>query len=73
MQFPTKQTTFSCHGGKLKPSPLQAVLPLLPEVLPMKDQDKAKLMLFKLKSCAGQPAGLTTYKKFVLVFQEGTP
>jgi hypothetical protein len=73
MQFPTKQTTFLRHGGKLKPSPLQPVLPLLPEVLPTKDQDKAQFILFKLKSCAGQPAGSTTYKKFVRVSEEGTP
>jgi hypothetical protein len=73
MQFPTKRTTFLRHGGKLKPLPLQPVLPLLPEVLPTKDQDKAKFILFKLKSHAGQPAGSTTYKKFVCVFEEGTP
>jgi hypothetical protein len=73
MQFPTKRTTFSRHGGKLKPSPLQPVLPLLPEVLPTKDQDKAKFISFKLKSRAGQPADSTTYKKFVRVFEEGTP
>jgi hypothetical protein len=73
MRFPTKRTTLSRHCGKLKPSPLQPVLPLLPEVLPTKDQDKAKFISFKLKSCAGQPAGSTTYRKFVRVFKEGTP
>jgi hypothetical protein len=73
MRFPTKRTMFSRHGGKLKPSPLQPVLPLLPEVLPTKDQDKAKFISFELKSRAGQPAGSTTYKKFVCVFEEGTP
>jgi hypothetical protein len=73
MRFPTKRTTFSRHGGKLKPLPLQPVLPLLPEVLPTKDQDKAKFISFELKSRAGQPAGSTTYKKFVRVFEEGTP
>jgi hypothetical protein len=75
IQVPTKQTTLLCHGGKLKPSPLQPVLPLLrPEVLPTKDRDKAKFISFKLKSsCAGQPAGSMTYKKFVCVFEEGTP
>jgi hypothetical protein len=52
---------------------LQSVLPLLPEVLPTKDQDKAKFILFKLMPCAGQPAGSTSYKKFVRVFEEGTP
>ena len=30
-------------------------------------------MSFELKSRAGQPAGLTTYKKFVWVFKENTP
>jgi hypothetical protein len=73
MQFPTKRTTFSRHGGKLKPSPLQPVLPSLPEVLLTKDQDKAKFISFKLKSRAGQPARGTTYKKFVHVFKEGMP
>jgi hypothetical protein len=73
MQFPMKRTTFSRHGGKLQPSPLQPVLPLLPEVLPTKDQDKAKFVSFELKSRAGQPAGSTTYKKLVRVFEEVTP
>jgi hypothetical protein len=61
------------HGGKLKPSLLQPVLPLLPEVLPTKDQHKAKFILFKLKSRAGQPAGSMANKKFVHVFKEGMP
>jgi hypothetical protein len=72
MTFPVKKSNFSHPGGKLKPSPLQLVLPLLPEVLPMKDQDKLKFVNFKLKSCAGQPAGSTTYKKFVRVFEDGS-
>jgi hypothetical protein len=73
MRFPVKKTSFSRHGGKLKPSPLQPVLPLLLEVLPTKDQDKSKFINFELKSRAGQPAGSTTYKKFVRVFEEGFP
>jgi hypothetical protein len=73
MRFPVKKTTFSRHGGKLKPSPLQPVLPLLPEVLLTKDQDKSKFINFELKSRASQPAGLTTYKKFVRVFEKGSP
>jgi hypothetical protein len=73
MRFPVKKTSFSRHGGKLKPSTLQPVLPLLPEVLPTKDQDKSKFINFELKSRAGQPAGSTTYKKFVRVFEEGSP
>jgi hypothetical protein len=73
MRFPIKKTSFSHNGGTLKPSPLQPVLPLLPEVLPTKDQDKLKFTNFELKSRAGQPAGSTTYKKFVRVFEEGSP
>jgi hypothetical protein len=73
MRFPVKKTSFSRHGGKLKRSTLQPVLPLLPEVLPTKDQDKSKFFNFELKSRAGQPAGSTTYKKFVRVFEEGSP
>jgi hypothetical protein len=80
MRFPVKKTSFSHHGGKLKLSPLQPVLPLLPEVLPTKGQDKLKFINFKLKFinfelkfCAGQPAGSTTYKKLVRVFEEGSP
>jgi hypothetical protein len=49
------------------------VLPLLPEVLPTNVQDKSKFINFKLKSHASQPAGSTTYKKFVQVLEEGSP
>jgi hypothetical protein len=73
MRFPVKKTSFSRHAGKLKPSTLQPVLPLLPEVLPTKDQDKSKFIDFELKSRAGQPAGSTTYEKLVQVFEEGSP
>jgi hypothetical protein len=72
-RFPVKKTSFSRHGGKLKPSPLQPVLPLLPEVLPTKNQDKLKFINFELESCAGQLARSMTYKKFVRVFKEGSP
>jgi hypothetical protein len=73
MRFPIKKNTFPRHGGSFKPLPLQPVLPLVPETLPTKEQDKSKFISFKLKSRAGQPAGLTTYKKFVRVFEEGAP
>jgi hypothetical protein len=59
--------------GNLKPLPLQSVLPLVLETLPTKEQDKSKFISFELKSRAGQPAGSTTYRKFVWVFEEGTP
>jgi hypothetical protein len=73
MRFPVKKTSFSRHGGKLKLSLLKPVLPLLPEVLPTKDQDKLKFINFELKSRAIQPAGSTTYKKSMGVFKEGSP
>ena len=71
MRFPTKPS--KRMDRKLKPSPLQPVLPLIPEALPTKDQDKSKFVTFELKVRAGQPAGSTNYKKFVRVFEEGTP
>jgi hypothetical protein len=49
------------------------VLPLVPETLPTKEQDKSKFISFELKSRAGQPAGSTPHKKFVRVIEEGTP
>jgi hypothetical protein len=70
MRFPIKPTNFV---SKFKPSPLQPVLPLIPDALPSKEQDKSKFITFELKVRAGQPAGSTTYKKFVRVFEEGTP
>jgi hypothetical protein len=73
MRFPVKKTSFSRHGGKLKLSTLQPVLPLLPEVLPTKDQDKSKFINFELMFHASQPAGSTTDKKFVRVFEGGSP
>ena len=54
-------------------STLTPILPLLPEVLPTKEQDKTKFVLFELKARAGQPAGSTTYKKFIRIFEEDTP
>ena len=58
----------------LKPSPLQPqILALIPKTLPTKEEEKNKFLSFELKVRAGQPAGLTTYKKYVQVFEEGTP
>ena len=57
----------------LKPSPLQPILALVPEALPTKEEEKNKFLSFELKTRAGQPAGSTTYKKYVRVFEEGTP
>ena len=41
-------------------------------MLPTKEQDKTKFIWYKLKPRAGQPAGSTTYKKFIWIFEEGT-
>ena len=51
MRFPTKKTNKLTM--KLKASPLQPVLPLIPEALPTKDQDKSKFVAFELKVRAG--------------------
>ena len=58
---------------QLKPSPLQPILALIPEALPTKEEEKNKFLSFELKARAGQPAGSTTNKKYVCVFEEGTP
>jgi len=68
MRFPSK-----INGKILKPSPLQPVLALVPEVLPTKEQDRSKFITFELKVRAGTPANANTYKKYVRVFEEGTP
>ena len=68
MRFPKMQVR-----RVLKPSPLQPILALVPEALPTKEEEKNKFLSFELKARAGQPAGSTTYKKYVRVFEEGTP
>ena len=70
MRFPTKNNKFVKF---LKPSPLQPILPLVPEILPSREEEKGKYLSFELKSRAGQPTGSTTYKKYIRVFEEGTP
>ena len=58
---------------KKKSGSLQPVLPLIPEKLPMKeDDDKASFLTFELKSKEGQPEGSTKYKKAVRKFEEGS-
>ena len=49
------------------------MLSLVPEA-PLKiAKDKSKFITFELRVRAGQPAGSTTYKKYVRVFEEGSP
>ena len=52
---------------------LQPVLSLVPEVPVKISDDKSKFITFELKVRAGQPAGSTSYKKYVRVFEEGSP
>ena len=59
--------------NQLKPSLLQPILALIPKTLPTKEEEKSKFLSFKLKARAGQPTGSTAGKKYVRVFQEGTP
>ena len=52
---------------------IQPMLSLVPEVPVKISNDKSKFITFELKVCAGQPAGSTNYKKYVQVFEEGSP
>jgi hypothetical protein len=44
-------------GRRLCPS--KPILPLIPEALPMKDEEKGKSIMFEIKICAGQTAAST--------------
>ena len=50
---------------------LQPVIPLIPEALPTKEQDKAKFISLDLKNRAGG-SNTSTYKKYVRKFEEGS-
>ena len=52
---------------------LQPVLSLMSETPVKVSDDKSKFITFELKVRAGQPAGSTNYKKYVRVFEEGSP
>ena len=58
---------------KKKSGSLQPVLPLVPEKLPTKEDDKSIFLTFELKTQEGQPDGATKYKKSVRKFEEGSP
>ena len=58
---------------KKKSGSLQPVLPLIPEKLPTKEDDKASFLTFELKTKEGQPESATKYKKNVRTFEEGSP
>ena len=58
---------------KKKSGSLQPVLPLVPEKLPTKEDDKSIFLTFELKAQEGQPDGATKYKKSKRKFEEGSP
>jgi hypothetical protein len=62
----TNKKTF--HSAFFKP-----ILPLVPVPISDEDKKKTKSIQFDLKLRAGTPAGASSYKKHVPVFEEGTP
>ena len=58
---------------KKKGGSLQPVLQLIPEKLPMKEEDKSAFLFFELKMQVDQAENETKFKKFVRKFEEGTP
>ena len=59
---------------KKKARSLQPILPLIPEKLPSKDDDKSSfLTFFDLNVKEGQNMNSTKYKKPVCKFEEGSP
>ena len=57
---------------KKKGGSLQPVLPLIPEKLPRKEEDKSAFLSFELKMQVDQAENATKFKKFVRKFEEGT-
>ena len=58
---------------KKKGGSLQPVLPLIPEKLPSKEDDKSSFLTFDLNLKEGQNENSTKYKKSVRKFEEGSP
>jgi hypothetical protein len=55
-------------------SEFHPIIPLVPPERPKDEsKDKTKFITFELRARAGQPAGSTTYKKVMRVFEEGDP
>ena len=68
-----KMLSIASRIPKKKSGSLQPVLPLIPEKLPTKEEDKASFLTFELKTKEGQPESSTKYKKTVRKFEEGSP
>ena len=52
---------------------LKPVLPLIPEVLESSEDNKSKFISLDVKTRAGGPAANNTHKKYVRIFDEGSP
>ena len=65
--------SFASRIPKKKGGTLQPVLPLIPEKLPTKEDDKSIFLTFELKTKVGQADDATKYKKAVRKFEEGSP
>lgn len=75
-----KSTEQESHIFSLSPqkmqsrkSTLQPVLPLIAEKLPTTEEDKSKFVAMDLKTRAGTNASAPTYRKYIRVFEEGSP
>ena len=68
-----KMLSIASRIPKKKSGSLQPVLPLVPEKLPTKEDDKSIFLTFELKTQEGQPDGATKYKKSIRKFEEGSP
>ena len=73
----TKVITFK--GGTFKKKPSQQggifnpVLGLVPEVFDTKDDNKSKFISLDVKTRAGGPTTGNSYKRYVRIFEEGSP
>ena len=67
------QAGFRHHKLPPKATTLKPVLPLVPEVLVNQDEDKAKFIALDVKTKAGGVVAGNTHKRYVRVFEEGSP
>jgi hypothetical protein len=67
MRFQKRQT------GAIKRATFLPIIPLVRQVIPSTDKDKAAFITFELKVRAGTGTGTPSYKKFMKTFEEGSP
>jgi hypothetical protein len=63
----------SAHRIPRKSGSLTHVLPLVRETAASAEEERGKYIPFLLKSRVGQPDTGTKYKKYVCMFEEGSP